>query len=133
MQALENIVSSIQAPWLVLFLLGLGFLILKKLGRVSPKVANEMLTAGAVVIDVRGRAEYSAGHLPGSVNVPLGEIASTIHEVSPNKARPILVYCLSGSRSAMAKRVLAGHGYMQVANLGSLSRARVLLGAGKVG
>jgi len=45
----------------------------------------------------------------------------------PDKSRALLLHCLSGGRSAIAKRQLRNMGYANAFNLGSLSRARRLV------
>lgn len=59
--------------------------------------------AGSVLLDVRTREEYRQGHIPGSVNVPLSELAAVDETISA-KDTPLYVYCLSGGRSAGPRR-----------------------------
>lgn len=77
-------------------------------------------TPGAVLIDVRGRDEYAQGHVPGSVNIPLPEIAS-VEELVPDYGTPLFVHCLSGGRSGQAVRMLGDMGYDNVRNIGGIS------------
>lgn len=67
------------------------------------------------IVDVRGASEYAAGHLPHSVNVPLGSLPEAIDQLDPH--RPILVQCQAGSRSAIAASVLQRAGRHDVTNL----------------
>jgi rhodanese-related sulfurtransferase len=53
------------------------------------------------VVDVRTRAEYSGGHVNGSVNIPLQEITSHIEEIKAME-QPIIFCCASGGRSGQA-------------------------------
>jgi rhodanese-related sulfurtransferase len=53
------------------------------------------------VVDVRTRAEYSGGHVKGSVNIPLQEITSHIDEIKAME-QPIIFCCASGGRSGQA-------------------------------
>ena len=85
------------------------------------------LRQGARVIDVRNPEEYASGHLPGAVNVPLPELRSQISRQAPDKAQPLLLHCVSGVRSGMAKHTLEQLGYTRVLNLGSYGRAAKLL------
>jgi rhodanese-related sulfurtransferase len=64
---------------------------------------------GAFVLDVRQPDEYEAGHVPGAVLVPLGDLSDRRGEIPGD--RPLLVICKSGGRSAKAVEVLAGAGY----------------------
>jgi rhodanese-related sulfurtransferase len=70
----------------------------------------DKLAAGdkLVVIDVREPSEYSTGHIAGSRNIPLGQIAGRAAEVPA--LGPVYLICRSGGRSGSAARQLAGHG-----------------------
>ena len=78
---------------------------------------NKLLTEGALIIDVRTKAEYEAGHIAGSKNIPLDSIKNHIAEIK-KYSKPIITVCRSGSRSAMAKGILESNG-VQVVNGGS--------------
>lgn len=60
-------------------------------------------TPGAVLLDVRDRDEYAAGHIPGSVNLPLSEIRSA-EDRFPDVDTPLFVYCLSGAQQQGNRR-----------------------------
>ncbi len=96
----------------------------KRMSFVSPEVARNYLRQGALVVDVRSSGEYSGGHLPNAVNIPLGELKEALPIRVPDKNQVLLLHCLSGTRSAIAKRQLKGMGYQNVFNLGSYSRAQ---------
>ncbi|MEX2614023.1 MAG: molybdopterin-synthase adenylyltransferase MoeB [Gaiellaceae bacterium] len=68
-------------------------------------------------IDVREPDEWEEGHIPGAIYVTRGRLESRIEGLVPDKARPLVVYCASGSRSAFATKVLAEMGYEDVVNL----------------
>ena len=67
------------------------------------------------VLDVRQDWEYEEFHLPGAKHVPLGDLDERLEEIPRDK--PLLVYCLSGRRSAAAASLLSGKGYPTVLNL----------------
>ncbi len=81
----------------------------------SRELATALLTASVSVVDVRGAAEWAAGHLPGVPNIPLGYLADRIGELPTD--RPLVVHCQSGSRSAIAASVLRSMGMKNVVNL----------------
>ena len=82
----------------------------------TPAEAAAMLDRGeAAVIDVRGRSEWEAGHLPGVPNIPVGYLTDRLGDLPPD--RLIIVQCQSGARSAIAASVLRAHGISNVANL----------------
>jgi len=45
----------------------------------------------ALFIDVRPASEYASAHIPGALNIPLGEIATRLNELDPNQW--IICYC----------------------------------------
>ena len=73
------------------------------------------LPRGADIIDVRSRAEWEAGHMPGVKNFPLGGLEERMEELP--KGRPLVVYCQGGSRSAIAASLLQSRGFSEVVNL----------------
>jgi phage shock protein E len=102
--------------------------VLKKTGRISAKDARAHLKNGALVIDVRSRGEFSSGHLPNALNIPLDEIESALPRRVKDKNQVLLLHCLSGTRSGMAKNKLKSLGYANAFNLGSLARALKIAG-----
>lgn len=76
----------------------------------------ELLSRGAVVVDVRSTGEYEAGARPGSLNIPLGSLESRAGELDSSK--PVIVCCASGTRSALAAGILARRGFKEVVNAG---------------
>jgi rhodanese-related sulfurtransferase len=75
-----------------------------------------LLNIGGVIVDVRTPAEYQRGSSPGSINIPLDQLGSQISKLDP--ARPIILCCASGSRSAIAAGILRSKGFNQVINAG---------------
>jgi NADPH-dependent 2,4-dienoyl-CoA reductase/sulfur reductase-like enzyme/rhodanese-related sulfurtransferase len=57
------------------------------------------------LLDVRSPAEFTTGHIPGAVNIPLEKLRSRIDEIPSDK--PIVVYCQVGQRGYTATRILA--------------------------
>jgi rhodanese-related sulfurtransferase len=71
----------------------------------------------AVVLDVRERSEYDAGHVLNSKFIPLGKLKERMGELEKFKDRPIVVVCKSGNRSGTACFLLAKQGFSQAYNL----------------
>ncbi len=71
-----------------------------------------------LLIDVRTREEFAAGHIAGSINIPVEEIAGRLSEIPQDQQ--IVVYCRSGNRSATAARILNDNGYSPVYDLGGI-------------
>ena len=87
----------------------LGFIASNVLdGLMSPAYAEDV-KEGDLVLDVRTPSEFAAGHIEGSLNIPLDELRDRLGEVP--KDTPIVVTCAVGLRGYIAARILAGHGY----------------------
>ncbi|HJS47566.1 MAG TPA: rhodanese-like domain-containing protein, partial [Gemmatimonadales bacterium] len=83
---------------------------------VIPSITPRELAAraGATLLDVRGGAEWRAGHIPGVPNIPLAELASRIAEVPAGA--PLVLHCQGGGRSHIAASLLQNGG-VEVINL----------------
>ncbi len=92
---------------------------LKKMFGLTPS-ANyaELIKAGAIILDVRTKGEYTGGHIKGSINISVDQLSANLHRL-PDKRRPIIACCASGMRSGSAKSILKASGYTQVYNGGS--------------
>ena len=101
---------------------GAGFTVLWWLKRpdISSARAHELVAAGARLVDVRSAGEFAGTHLDGAQNLPVGDIARRARELG-DKEKPVIVYCASGARSAVAKRTLKSAGFGQVYNLGAMN------------
>lgn len=75
---------------------------------------------GAQLVDVRTPEECAKGVIPGSVNIPLHHIQVGHETLDKNK--PVIVYCMSGRRSAQAQSILQSIGFDNVHNLGTLRK-----------
>jgi phage shock protein E len=107
--------------WALPALVIVAFLVFKRLGQVSRDEAHRLVKEGAKLVDVRSPMEFTSGHLPGAINVPLPELGARAQKLGP-KDKPVVLYCASGTRSAMARSTLKGLGFTQVFNLGSMGR-----------
>jgi rhodanese-related sulfurtransferase len=96
-------------------------LLLGKVGRGrSGEEAHALVDQGAVLVDVRTKQEFAAGHLPGAINIPVQDLEVRVTELG-SKHVPMVVYCKSGSRSSYAAGVLERAGYERVLDLGPMS------------
>ena len=75
--------------------------------------------AGAVLIDVREPAEFATGHLPGAINIPRGVLEFQVesHPALVGGPRPVVLYCRSGGRAALAALSLSMLGFDEVRSL----------------
>ena len=79
------------------------------------EVAQLLESDDTTVVDVRGRTEWEAGHLPGVANIPVGLLVDRIDEL--RRYRRVVVHCQAGARSAIAASVLEAHGLTNVLNM----------------
>jgi rhodanese-related sulfurtransferase len=101
---------------------GVGFLILRARGA-SASTMKALLERGAQKVDVRTAGEFGGGSAPGAINIPLDQLASRLGEL--DRAKPVLVCCASGSRSAMAASLLKAKGFEAV-NAGPWTRLNAI-------
>ncbi len=64
---------------------------------------------GAIILDVRSKAEYDSGAIPGSKHIPLKQINSKIEDIK-KWDKPIITCCESGVRSGSAASMLRSNG-----------------------
>jgi phage shock protein E len=89
-------------------------------GVVDGATAQRLAASGALVVDVRTPAEYQAGHVPGARLIPFDQIAARAGEL-PAKDQPVLLYCRTGRRTALAATALQQLGYTAVYDMQGLS------------
>jgi rhodanese-related sulfurtransferase len=77
---------------------------------ISPQQANELLRdEEAQLVDVRRPYEHEAGRIAGSLHIELDRLPAEAESL--DRDRPILFYCRTGSRSALATQAFAASGY----------------------
>lgn len=75
----------------------------------------KMAKGGVVVVDVREPHELDICRIPGTVHIPMGQVAERLQELDPNAE--ILVHCRSGGRSGKVVEFLQSKGYKNVSNV----------------
>ncbi len=87
-------------------------------------IAND----NALLLDVRDAPEIEqTGVAKGAHHIPRGmlefraDVGQTFHDPEMDRSRPVILYCASGGRSALAGKLLLEMGYETVLNLGSLT------------
>lgn len=81
------------------------------------KMCKMLFENNAQLIDVRSEFEFSQGALPDATNIPLQFITNAENLISDKT--PIILYCVTGHRSSIAKKYLNQMGYDNVYDLGS--------------
>ena len=71
----------------------------------------------AVVVDVCEAAEFAAGHVIGSKNIPLNQVEEKLTGAVKNKALPVILVCQSGARSNRAVAIAKKLGYEQAQSM----------------
>lgn len=95
--------------------------------KITPEEAKKLIAdRGALVVDVRDAPELAAdGKIAGAVHVSRGMLEfradpdSPYHDNAFARDKPVILYCASGGRSALAGRTLKDLGYREVYNLGA--------------
>jgi rhodanese-related sulfurtransferase len=77
----------------------------------------QLVKNGAIILDVRSKGEFASGHIKGSLNIPVDQLANNLHKFK-DKNKPVITCCASGIRSASAKTILKSNGYEEVYNGG---------------
>ena len=80
-------------------------------GALTPEQGNALLekhaAGGLTLLDVRTHREFAAGHAPGALHIPVGELMERASEVPEG---PVLIVCRSGRRAENAALILIGKG-----------------------
>ena len=79
----------------------------QKTDEVRPADVAELQGRGAVLVGVREDDEWTAGHAPDAVHVPLGRVGEAASRFAGHQ---ILTVCRSGARSGRAAKTLAAAG-----------------------
>src|SRR3954468_1604019 len=89
-----------------------------QIDEVDPSEVKPHLGNGVVLVDVRESEEWDAGHIPGATHVPRGYLESRIDGIVPDRSQRVVLYCASGTRSALAAHTLRDLlGYEDVASM----------------
>lgn len=113
----RNTLIGLGLAGALLFALGLG-----SGGAASPE-AVAAVKAGALLVDVRTPGEFASGHVEGAINIPFDQASARLAEFG-DKDKPVVLYCRSGRRSAIAKDTLEKAGFKTVYDIGAMSNWR---------
>ena len=92
----------------------------------SVSEAHDCAGDATLLIDIREPAEFQRGHLPGAIHLPRGLLEFEIHSLIdrsrtdlnvPHEDTPIVLYCGTGGRSALAAKTAAELGYRNVRSM----------------
>jgi CRP-like cAMP-binding protein len=82
---------------------------------------REVLSQGAVLLDVRSQDDYKAGHLPGSINAPFFSLRMQLKTL--NREQPVVVVCDNGKISEAAAFLLLRHRFNALILKGGMNGA----------
>jgi rhodanese-related sulfurtransferase len=98
-----------------------------RIREIQPAELLELQQFGCPVVDVREPEEFAEGHIPGAVNIPRGLLEFEVDghpavryetaEALAHRERPVVLYCLSGGRSALAAEALLRLGFVNPMSL----------------
>lgn len=99
----------------------------RRIVEIEPAAFVNAAPENAVLLDVREPGEFATGHLPGAINIPRGVLEFEI-EAHPavgcvtdpavaDRQRPVVVYCRSGGRAALAAQSLMQLGFTDVRSI----------------
>lgn len=83
---------------------------------IKAEEVEEITANGATILDVRTEGEFSEGHIPGAINMEIGEMSEEEIE-KLDKEKSYLLYCRSGGRSSRAAQILDFLDFKNVYNL----------------
>lgn len=86
---------------------------------ISVEEAYEMIntTSNLLILDVRTLEEYQLGYIENTTLIPHTELESRANELPGDYQTPILVYCRTGGRSAIASNTLISMNFTQIYNM----------------
>ncbi|SDT89631.1 rhodanese-like domain-containing protein [Halopseudomonas salegens] len=124
MQFLQQLIEFIGNHYLLTtaFLVILALLIItesRKAGQaVGPQQATQLINREqALVVDVRSKKDFAAGHIVDSRNIPADQLAKRMSELEKHKDQPILLVCANGQHAGPCAKQLKAAGYTKVNRL----------------
>ncbi|MFT6295063.1 MAG: rhodanese-related sulfurtransferase [Glaciecola sp.] len=93
---------------------------------VSPQGAVALINrSDGIVIDLRDKKDFDAGHIVDSINIPYAKLAQRLTELDKHKETPVIVVCKLGQQSGMASKQIQEAGFLDVHKLaGGISEWR---------
>ena len=87
---------------------------------ISPEQAKKMLASGdkdLLLLDVRTKDEYKAGHIKGAKLIPIQVLSGMIDEIADYSDKKVIAYCAVGGRSSRASALLQEKGFKTIYNM----------------
>lgn len=90
---------------------------LQGIAAIAPQDAIRLMNQGALVLDVREREPYAAGHIGEARHLPLKDLAGSVDALKKYKEKPIVAYGDTGNEGGVAARELRKLGFIKAFNL----------------
>ena len=90
----------------------------------AAKKAWPMIESGALLVDVRSKAEFDKGHLDGAIHIDWDKTDALMQTIGMNTQRPVVFYCRSGNRAGKSIVELKTKGYTNIFNATGLEALR---------
>ncbi|MGN1319139.1 MAG: rhodanese-like domain-containing protein [Lachnospirales bacterium] len=91
----------------------------KKISQIeAKKIMDE--NSDIYIVDVREEDELVEGYIENSLLIPLDTVEKNAEKIIPDKNKPVLIYCRSGRRSAIAGEILEKLGYKNILDFGGI-------------
>lgn len=121
MTDLTNILSYAIPAGVLLFIVARKKMMTsnKNVKNVSGAEASELVSKDKsfLILDVRTKGEFSGGHIPGAINIPVQELPNRVAEIKKHIEQPVMVYCASGGRSPGAVSILLKNDFTNIYHL----------------
>ena len=82
----------------------------------TAKKAWPMIESGALLVDVRSKAEFDKGHLDGAIHIDWDKTDALMQAIGMNTQRPVVFYCRTGNRAGKSIVALKTRGYTNIFN-----------------
>lgn len=124
MQFVQHLIEFIANHYLLsgAFLVVLVLLIVTEGRKAGKALTSQQATVllnreNAVLVDIRPKKDFAAGHIVDSINIPLDSFATRVVELDKHREKPIILACANGQHAGAASKQLKAAGYANVNRL----------------
>ncbi len=121
---MEQFIEFATNHWILVGVLTalFGLLAMDSSQKAGPKVGTHEATRlinqeNALVLDIREKADFKAGHLVDALNIPAAQVVNRLSELEKNKTSPVIVVCKTGQTASSAAKTLKDNGFAEVYRL----------------
>ncbi len=119
--------KPMQIMYVVLVLLTVWLINPVMAGGGDPQAAKKawpMIESGALLVDVRSKAEFDKGHLEGAIHIEWDKTGALMQAIGMDTRRPVVFYCRTGNRAGKSIVTLKSKGYTSIFNATGLVALR---------